>query len=158
MSKQNAVIIDLDNCLSDDGWRMDLIKRDEPDAWKRYVNYHMQCDKDTLGNGDALALPTRMYDLVGSIPLVLISTARPVAFHFQTMSWLRRRDIKWHQLNMRADNDHRPSVEIKQERLTNWRKRFDIIAACDDCPAIVEMYRQAGVPYVFEYSCHGVRP
>jgi hypothetical protein len=133
---------DLDNCLSDDGWRIPFIDWSKPVA-DRYTNYHRLCFRDSPGNLDRFA-ETNAARLT---PMFI--TGRPESARGLTMAWLHYHfDIISPMLMMRADYDHRPSVQMKCEALTQALTRFSdsrrsarIEVAYDDHPAIVEMYR-----------------
>lgn len=127
---RKVVIFDLDSCISDDHWRLPLIdmslEKDE-----RYKLYHQQCGHDKLANVEAInAYPSHR---------VVIITARPYDFYFETFTWLANNKIYPHALLMRQPDDTRTTVECKLEALTtlltDWRYDItdeDIAAYYDD--------------------------
>lgn len=131
------VIVDLDNCIADDAWRIPQINWQKSDPLDRYHAYHALSGFDELDNADLLETG---HDLI-------IFTARPVLYSPITEEWLRRRGVRYHHLIMRNNNDHRSSVDLKRQMLhwlpetygVPWRQ---IAAAYDDRPDIVEMFRK----------------
>lgn len=135
-------ILDLDNCISDDGWRVNLIDRSATDHMARFHAYHLASTHDFPGNTDLFA----------GREDITIMTARPLLYRGLTVSWLKRHNVPYTHLIMRNNNDHRPSVELKSVQL-QWLlqhygvRKEDISCAYDDRPEVVEMYR----------TLHGIR-
>lgn len=138
----NVVIFDLDNCLSNDGWRIPLIDHFEDDNWTRYLKYHQAAKDDQPANLDKLEPNTRR----------AIFTARPAFFYNQTIVWLQRHGIEHHWLLMRNNDDLRSCVDVKRTQL-GWFTggeydgvvMSDIIRAYDDRPDVIRMYRRNGI-------------
>ena len=133
----NIAIWDLDNCLSDDGWRIPYIDWHKP-LEHRWNNYHRLCFRDAPANHAEFG---RAADL-GLSPMFF--TGRPASTRALTMAWLSCHfDIRSPMLLMRANDDHRPSVDVKLELLTGALQRVKgrPRVAYDDKPDIVQMYR-----------------
>ncbi len=134
-----VTIFDLDNCLSDDSRRIELIQWDRPIP-ERYALYHAACGLDKPGNLDVF--------LEAENPVFL--TARPVSSRGVTLSWIDHNlGLRAPVLLMRNDNDARPSVEVKAAQLEVLFAEYgvtDVAAAFDDREDIVAMYRSKGVP------------
>jgi hypothetical protein len=134
----NYVILDLDNCIADDGWRIPRIRWDRKDPMERYHEYHSLAGFDTVANTDLFEFGD---------PAVIILTARPVLYRSITEEWLRRNRISYHHLIMRNNHDHRSSLDLKRHML-HWLPDMygvpwkSIVAAYDDRDDIVEMYRK----------------
>lgn len=133
-------ILDLDNCISDDGWRIGRIDWQHSDPDRRYFNYHALAPFDLLGNGQLLATPARL----------VIFTARPVIFRAPTEEWLRRNRIEYVFLLMRNVGQNAPSATLKQQQLIQLEAhcsvaREEIECAYDDRADVVEMYRKYGL-------------
>lgn len=146
------VILDLDNCISDDAWRIPRIQWQHEDKMRRFHEYHSLSPWDECGNRGVLD---------GVAPQnVAIFTARPVHYRTITEEWLRRNSIGYHVLMMRNDDDHRPSSLLKQTQL-GWLiehfavKKSDIFMAYDDRSDVVGMYRANGIPAT-QISIHNV--
>jgi hypothetical protein len=138
----SAIILDLDNCIANDGWRIPMIDWQHKDPMRRYHRYHCLAAFDEVGN-QHLFRETE-HDII-------IFTARPTLYRPITEEWLRRNNVFWKCLVMRNDNDHRPSVELKRTQL-RWLPDLygvdfqDIAAAHDDREDVVAMYKEHGIP------------
>lgn len=137
-------IIDLDNCLCDDEWRIPFILWQKTNPMERYHHYHMLAAFDKPANKDVLVPKNRE---------LIIFTARPVFYAAPTTEWLKRNHIPHKHLMMRNNNDHRPSALVKETMLhallqhTEYEvKKEDIVMAYDDHAAIVTMYESLGIP------------
>ena len=135
------IIIDLDNCISNDAHRIPLINWREPDQFKRYDRYHRMSTADVCHNRDLFEVREEK---------ILVFTSRPVAHREITERWLERVGVPVHALLMRNDADFRSSVEVKRTQLS-WLEAYDvtlpeIVCAYDDREAIITMYREHGLP------------
>lgn len=137
-----TIILDLDNCISDDHWRIPLIRFQESNIHRRYHEYHSGAAKDSCANRhlfDDIA-----YDIA-------ILTSRPVLYREQTIVWLMKNDIKFNHLIMRNVSDHRTSALVKSEQAL-WLTQYynvplkDIVCAYDDKPEVVSAYKEMGIP------------
>lgn len=146
----NSVIFDLDNCLSNDGWRIPRInwqkKGDE-----RYHDYHLLAPFDKPDIVTKAILESHI--VVGD--RIIFCTARPVLYAAATSHWigsnlLDRRACKF-DLLMRNNGDTRTSPEVKFEMVRNLETYYnvdikDIVMAYDDHQGIVDMYKEFGIP------------
>jgi hypothetical protein len=133
----NFAIWDLDNCLSDDGWRIRYVEWHKP-IETRWNSYHRMCFRDEPGNHEEFGKTAA----AGLAPMFI--TGRPESARALTMAWLSCHfDIRSPMLLMRANDDHRPSVDVKLELLTGALQRVKgrPRLAFDDKPDIVQMYR-----------------
>lgn len=134
------IILDLDNCIADDGWRIQHINWQLKDPDRRYHDYHLLAAFDECKN----------VHLFNGREDIIILTARPITFKAATVEWLFRNNV-WHKhLLMRNVGDHRPSVKLKEAQL-GWLTEYavglsDIELAVDDRPDVLEMYARYGIP------------
>ena len=133
-------IIDLDNCISNDGHRLNKIDFAKSDLHDRYHAYNVYAFLDDDANMDLLQGPER----------IIISTSRPEQYRSLTESWLMKRDAKIYMLMMRPDGNHASSADIKKEHyrlLINQQyiNPDDIVYAADDNPNVIAMYQSIGV-------------
>lgn len=138
-----VIILDLDNCISDDGWRVETIDWHR-DGHDRFHRYH------SLAPWDSYAPHPDVAHWVTSGERIAIFTARPVMYRHLTEEWLRRKSVEYTYLLMRNQSDLRPSLELKRSQLqwlvSHYDVRLDDIGmAYDDRPEIVAMYREAGL-------------
>ena len=143
------IIFDLDNCLSNDSWRIPQIDWEAPDPGKRYAHYHDLCELDHPGN---VASYRSALSLNDAEPIFF--TARPVSVREKTMRWLTKHLLRYNEelpiLIMRNNGDHRPSVVLKHDMLGVLVEygvdKADVVHAFDDRQDIVDMYKAHGIP------------
>ncbi len=145
------VIFDLDNCLSDDSWRIDKIDWSHFAPDKRYAAYHDNCLGDAAANVEVLKFMTQQARPV-------FFTARPASVREKTLQWIQRElQAKTPWLFMRGNDDHRPSVDLKRIMLKEFIEmgvpKEDIVAAYDDHLGVLEMYREEGIA-AFHLAIH----
>jgi len=145
------VIFDLDNCLSDDGWRIGKIDWAQTEPDKRYSAYHDNCSSDAAANVQVFQFMTKQCRPV-------FFTARPESVRRWTNEWISRElGIQHGWLYMRGNDDHRPSVELKRSMLKDFIEmgipKEDIVAAYDDHLGVLEMYREEGIS-AFHLAIH----
>ena len=56
---------------------------------------------------------------------VRVVTARPDRYKEQTLAWLRRNAIPYHELRMRVDGDNRPDPDLRAEQAKGSVVLFD---------------------------------
>lgn len=136
-----VIILDIDNTIADDAWRIPHInwaKRD-PDA--RYHPYHLLSGFDAAGNRHLFESDDHA---------IALFTARPTTYEPLTREWLRRNGVRHEWLLMRNPGDHRPSADLKLAQLA-WLLTFygvhrsEIVGAFDDRADVVAAYRAAGL-------------
>lgn len=130
-------ILDIDNCISDDSWRIEIIGAVPPgcDSRDRYHTYNSLSLFDQLRNEDLLVDP------------ICFLTARPILYRSITDEWLRRNGITYRHLLMRNDTDWRSSVDVKRDQVAWLINHYDvdpgaISCAYDDKLEVVAMYRK----------------
>jgi len=77
---------------------------------------------------------------------VIVVTSRKRRWEHLTRQWLRKWEIEYDWLLMRADADQRKDRAVKASILTRIRaKGYEVVAAIDDNPAIIELWRREGI-------------
>ena len=141
------IIVDLDNCISDDKWRIPLIHHDAANDFLKYHAYHMAIPGDPLANVEILKGYLNNQ--------IIISTSRPITYKWLTLDWLDYHHIRYAQIYMRPKDDYTStSVEIKRKALYLVRKQFPhhaIEMAYDDRPDVIAMYQAEGIPATHKY-------
>lgn len=142
------VVMDLDNCISDDARRIALIDWDERDPDRRYKLYHEGAQFDAPRNKDVYH--GAAIDLRAEL---IIITARPERHRLMTMEWLNEHFsfLPW-LLLMRPEGDHRSSIELKPRLLVSLAPAGvtpnSVITCYDDHEGVVNAYKAAGYPAV----------
>jgi uncharacterized HAD superfamily protein len=130
------IIVDLDNCISDDQWRLQTIKWHLNDFGARYKDYHELIPYDEFKNWHLVSCL--------SSERIIFNTARPERYRRQTMEWLARHAIEFEGLYMRPYSDINVStVEVKESNLLLICKytNGDIVVAYDDRQDVIAMYQ-----------------
>lgn len=137
----SVIILDIDNCIADDSWRIPRINWEIEDPFVRYHDYHSLSAFDVAHNHDLF---------LGFKGDIVIFTARPIIYRPATQEWLKRNGVAHSVLMMRDMDDHRHSVELKKAQLEamlgNSNLTIDKIkGAFDDRPDVIEMYKSMGI-------------
>lgn len=134
------IILDLDNTIADDSWRIEHIdwECENPDG--RYHIYHLLAAFDEIGNKHLFEGKER----------IVIMTARPTFYAPITIEWLKRNGLVEFELYMRPDGCELHSSELKRAQLHHMFqfrgvKPEEIECAYDDRPDVIEMYKKNGV-------------
>lgn len=150
---KKGLIFDIDNCLSNDVWRRDMLSDNFHEhglgpVLARWHAYHSMSPFDEPG-----FLPPFEVALRSIQPThIFYFTARPKLYQHQTTEWLSR-NVPWflqsQPLLLRNNNDARPSEAIKREMLSRVCREYDMactqFVAFDDVGAVLRMYREEGV-------------
>jgi hypothetical protein len=77
---------------------------------------------------------------------IILLTGRSEKYRAATMDWLRRNEIEWNQLFMRPDGFHAPDTDFKFRCYTDHiAPHYDVKLVFEDRPAVVAMWRDAGL-------------
>lgn len=76
---------------------------------------------------------------------VVVVTARKVKWARHTGMWLALNNVPSAAMFMRRDDDSRADVEVKRDILGAIKKSWDVVAAWDDNPKIVELWESEGI-------------
>lgn len=130
------IILDIDNCISDDAWRLPKIDWINTDLSKRYHDYHMLSSFDGACNTH-----------LGDGHDIIISTSRPQFYEQITRHWLFLKGILPVALFMRKDNDYRTTRVLKFEHSTAIVALMTESPFCvyDDSSEVVAMYEELGI-------------
>lgn len=147
---RKIAIFDLDNCLSDDSWRVAKIDFGLP-IQTRYDRYHDACGSDTAKNVDVVRNCTRDgFE-------IFYSTSRPQKVRENTREWLKANGLPTTGLWMRADGDFQSTVALKESILNSILSFGDplnpvcpdvtegVVHAYDDRDDVLAMYAKHGI-------------
>lgn len=148
-AKVGVVLFDLDGCLFDDAWRLELIDMAlEGDV--RYEAYHNNLMHDqALEHGKKYLENALEFDL-----FVAFVTARPIAYRGATIAKITEtfgiNEGFDFQLYMRPNGDTRSSADLKKDVATglkDWAKSVGtaIVGAFDDRRDVIEAYAEVGI-------------
>lgn len=135
------VILDLDNVISDDAWRISRIKQDEHDLFIKYHDYQLLAGFDNFKNQHLVnVIGMRGYKII-------ISTGRSEHYRAITEVWLNKYRIFPIEIYMRPNGDCGSSVDIKKAHYAKLNiSRHNIVWVYDDNPNVINMYKLLGIP------------
>lgn len=137
-------IWDIDNCLADDKWRAHLIDFTKTGN-ARYEAYNAQMLGDPAHH-------LQEFRFMARLATPVFFTGRCEKWQAYTSKWLRDGTYTdgsdWTHLYMRDNDDQSTPAELKRKMLERLIKRVgvnNIVAAFDDIPAVIDMYRSYGI-------------
>jgi len=148
MHRQPAVLVDMDGTLCDVSAVVHL--QAEPDGFNAFHEACAQCpphhaviewclDQHSLGHS------------------ILIVTGRDAWARELTEHWLSEHlPVPSEGLQMRPDGDFRSNTRLKREIHSQLALTYEIRAAIDDDPEIVELWQEFGIPVAIVLDCGGV--
>lgn len=140
-----VVIVDIDGTLADISHRLHFVNQEKKD-WKSFFAniYNDGIRWDVVAEIDA-TYPPQDYSRV-------LVSGRPDNLRKETEAWLH---INWpsgpahfiaHEtLLMRRANDNRDDTVVKKEIYDKYLKHNNVVAAFDDRPRLVRMWRELGI-------------
>ena len=132
----SSIIVDIDGTIADNIHRQSLLVP-EPKNWDAFF---IEC------HNDAPIFPViEVVQILEKHHSILIVTGRPEKYRELTKFWLKKHDVVYDELYMRAEGDYRPDHEIKEEILLKIRETYDPILAIDDRQQVVDMWRRNGL-------------
>lgn len=78
---------------------------------------------------------------------IIVVTARQRTYESITRTWLRKWEVPFDALLMRATRDQRPDKDVKRDILASIRAEgFDVVAAIDDNPGVIALWESESIP------------
>lgn len=150
MSRQRAVIVDMDGTLCDVSAVIHL--QAEPDGFAAFHEACVQCPPHRAVIDWCVDYHSRGHE-------ILIVTGRDAWARGLTERWLcTHLPVPTAGLHMRADGDFRSNIAVKREIHRRLALTYDIVAAIDDDPEIVGMWQEAGMAVAMVLEGGGVFP
>lgn len=162
MERFNMMIVDIDNCISNDVWRQPLLRQQVtkgvaeilPPGLVDYHRYHELCAFDEPAFVDEFRFEWET--LEG--PDVFFVTARPDFYWNPTVEWLTRHWVQVfgipegeiiNRLIMRETEDRRRSAVVKREQvqqcMNGWANLSQVLCVYDDVPDVLIAYQSLGL-------------
>lgn len=140
--RRTAVIVDVDGTLCDVSTALHHITT--PGQTKNFDAFH----------ADAMRCPATDWVLRwceihwSEGHELLIVTGRKYRWEDETRDWLNRHLIDYHGPFMRGDDDNRVDTEVKRDiyEMLTEDHGFDIVAAIDDRPTVIDLWESLGIP------------
>ncbi len=140
--KKDIVIFDLDGTLAiiDDRLKKSLMKNRKLN-WKRFFSEDLI--KEDLPNSPVIKTANLFHQNGFKI---YIFSGRSEKIKEATVQWLKKYDVPYDLLKMRAKNDNRPDEIIKKEFIFELCILENIFLILDDRKKVVKMWRSLGLP------------
>ena len=133
-------IFDIDGTLADCSHRLHYIQQ-KPVDWDAFFS---ACDEDKP-IWDTIHILDALHDK-GSV--ILLVSGRRESTRGRTKDWMERHRVRYHEMYMRKDGDHREDSVVKAELLDkameDW-KAFEVAGIFEDRKQVVDMYRAKGL-------------
>ncbi len=150
MSRQPAVIVDMDGTLCDVSAVIHL--QGEPDGFTAFHTACAQCPPHPAVIDWCVEYHSRGHH-------ILVVTGRDAWSRELTEQWLSEHlPVPTAGLHMRVDGDSRSNITVKREIHRRLALTYDIVAAIDDDPEIVGLWVEVGIPVTMVLDGGGVRP
>lgn len=138
MRRTAAVIVDMDGTLCDVNTVLHL--QDEPDSFTAFHEGSAQCPPNAAVVDWCLDHHSRGH-------AILIVTGRDAWTRGLTTHWLSEHlPVPTAGVFMRRAGDFRSNTDVKREIHGQLALKYDIRAAIDDDPEIVELWQEIGIP------------
>lgn len=140
MTNKRIVIFDVDNTLANSDHRDHLFKQ-TPKDWNKISEESL---KD-LPHDEIKYLNHLISDDTDNI--ILIVTARREDDRNNTLLWLDKNEIYYHDVYMRDIGDYRPDDQVKQDILYKIIEKYKMkpYMVFEDRCSVVEMWRRNGI-------------
>lgn len=144
MDRRPAVIVDMDGTLCDVSTVLHL--QAEPDG---FVSFHDAC-------ADCPPIPAVVdwcVDHYSRGHAIVVVTGRDASTRALTLEWLSEHlPVPIAGLHMRPDGDFRSNAAVKREIHDELAAAYEIRAAIDDDPEIVELWQEIGIPVAMVFD------
>ncbi len=136
-NKDRAIIIDIDGTLANINHRRKYVEKN-PKEWNKF--------KAGLPDDDINKWCAILIQHLGIRYEVILCTGRMEDEREATVEWLKKYNIRYSQLFMRAQDDYRADDIVKEEIYeNNIEPLYDIIFVIDDRKRVVDMWRKKGL-------------
>jgi FMN phosphatase YigB (HAD superfamily) len=133
---EELVIFDIDGTLADISERIHHIKR-KPKNWNAF-NAGMAQDK-------AIHSMVRLCNILYASGIhIILCSGRNERNRPETVEWLNKQGVNYHELLLRRDEDYRPDSAVKRELIQGLDKN-KILFVVEDRSRVVEMWRSEGL-------------
>ena len=134
---KGIIVTDLEGTLSDSAHRQHLIKPEM--TQEDWHEWNIRLSNDRLN----YRMVTILCHLQADYNIVLLSS-KPGKYAEEVDRWLRKLPINFLAILLRADGDHRPSPEVKEDQLLVINPNR-VYMAFDDRKDVCDMYRKYSI-------------
>lgn len=152
------IIVDIDNCISDDLWRCRYILKNENIPFKKFHKYHSLSAFDK-------SFPFAQYcEHIENGEKIAFITGRPELYRHTTEHWLDINGYEYDYLIMRQNDDNFSSPQFKSKAVLNLMAvdREDITMCYDDREDVLNVFQRLNLATtrisINEHLCFGYQP
>ena len=132
MTMDEIAIFDIDGTLADISAREHHV-RSHPKNWKAFF--------EGMAEDKAVASIVRLCNILYDAGVyIILCSGRNEEHRPETIDWMERIGVKYHEIRLRADGDMRSDVKAKREMLAGV-DRNKILFVVEDRSRVVEMWR-----------------
>ena len=136
MAAEEVVIFDIDGTLADISARVHHVRR-TPKDWDAFFR--------GMAEDRAVHSMVRLCNLLYAAGLrVILCSGRNESHRDETVRWMERQGVRFHELRLRRDGDFRSDVVVKREMLAGIDKSR-VLFVVEDRARVVEMWRSEGL-------------
>lgn len=136
---KSAIIVDLDGTLTNCDHRLFHVKK-APKDWKAFFDMMDEDDIHSWCGELILAMRARGH-------AIILLTGRPDNYRALTEEWLRRYQVPYDLLLMRAHGDYRSDEQVKWELYEqSIAPAYQVLFCVEDRAGVVAMWRERGIP------------
>jgi FMN phosphatase YigB (HAD superfamily) len=133
---EEIVIFDIDGTLANVSERIHHLQK-KPKNWKAFFR-RMAQDK-------AIKSLVRLCNILYSSGVrIVLCSGRSEEHRSETVKWLTKQGVKYHELRLRRDGDRRSDVIVKREMLAGIDKT-KVLFVVEDRSRVVQMWRSEGL-------------
>ena len=130
------VIFDIDGTLADVSERIHHVKK-KPKNWNAFFQ--------GMAQDRAIHSMVRLCNILYASGIqIILCSGRSEEHREQTVEWLAKQGVNYHDLLLRKNNDRRSDIDVKRELLANLDKS-KILFVVEDRSRVVEMWRSEGL-------------
>lgn len=133
---EEIVIFDIDGTLADVSERVHHLRK-TPKDWDAFF--------EGMARDRAIRSMVRLCNLLHASGIrIILCSGRNEGHRAETVNWLARQGVNYHDLRLRRDGDFRSDVVVKREMLRGIDKRR-VLFVVEDRSRVVEMWRAEGL-------------
>jgi len=132
---EEIVIFDIDGTLADVSERIHHV-RAKPKNWDAFF--------EGMAQDRAIRSMVRLCNILHAAGVrIVLCSGRTEQYRQETVRWLEREGVRYHDLRLRRDGDRRSDAIAKKEMLRGL-DRSEILFVVEDRSRVVEMWRAEG--------------
>jgi phosphoglycolate phosphatase-like HAD superfamily hydrolase len=133
--QEDIVVFDIDGTLADVSERIHHVHK-KPKNWDAFF--------EGMAQDRAIHSMVRLCNILHASGIrIVLCSGRAEQYRQQTVAWLERESVRYHELRLRRDGDRRSDAIAKKEMLRDL-DRSRVLFIVEDRSRVVEMWRAEG--------------